>query len=114
DEFFARFQSFHRENPSHILRYELGGAPLWFCKHRQLEGEVPCCSRCGGKRVFEMQVQPQLIYLLRGSPLADRLDFGTMCVYVCEDSCEPEAGSSPYIEEFVYVQPEPTEEWIPK
>ncbi|CAE7317150.1 Pdcd2 [Symbiodinium sp. CCMP2456] len=110
DPVFARFQRFHEENKSHVLRYHLQGVPRWFCRHRQLEGEAPICH-CGGSRIFECQVQPMIISLLAGSPLQDRLDFGTICIYSCEESCDDPERS--YVEEFAYVQPEPVSEWIP-
>ncbi|CAE7663661.1 HET-E1 [Symbiodinium necroappetens] len=65
DPVFARFQRFHEENKSHVLRYHLQGVPRWFCRHRQLEGEAPMCH-CGGSRIFECQVQPMIISLLAG------------------------------------------------
>eukprot|EP00434_Breviolum_minutum_P035396 symbB.v1.2.031333.t1/scaffold3624.1/size53936/3 len=109
DPVFAKFTRFHALNKNHVLRYHLGGAARWFCQFRQLE-EVPKCSLCGGPRVFECQVQPMLIAQLKG-PLQERLDFGTICIYSCEESCE--AVKPPYIEEFAYVQPEPggSETW---
>ena len=110
DPVFAKFTRFHALNKNHVLRYHLGGAARWFCQFRQLE-EVPKCSLCGGPRVFECQVQPMLIAQLKG-PLQERLDFGTICIYSCEESCE--ASKPPYIEEFAYVQPEPVAEWIPQ
>jgi len=113
DALFNRFQRFNRENLQHVLRYELGGSPMWFSRLRKMRGSPPNCQHCGGKRVFEFQVQPALIALLKGSPLQDRLDYGTVCVFSCEESCDADQ-SSPYLEEFVYVQPEPVSEWIPK
>ncbi len=44
------------------------------------------------------QVQPQLISLLTGSPFADRLDFGILCVFTCRESCVL-ADGGPYLEE---------------
>lgn len=116
DPLFKRFTRFTVENKGHVLRYELGGDPLWFSHHKRLKGQPPNCPYCGSKRIFEFQVQPQLIALLKGSPLQDRLDFGTICIFSCEESCDAKPGSdhSPYFEEFVYVQPEPVSEWIPK
>jgi len=74
DAMFNRFQRFNRENAQHVLRYELGGTPLWFSKLKRLRGDPPTCQ-CGAKRVFEFQVQPALIALLKGSPLQERLDY---------------------------------------
>eukprot|EP00435_Cladocopium_sp_Y103_P021010 s1405_g5.t1 len=109
DPVFAKFTRFHALNKNHVLRYHLGGAARWFCQFRQLE-DVPKCPHCGGPRVFECQVQPMLIAQLKG-PLQERLDFGTICIYSCEESCDPHVPS--YLEEFAYVQPEPVAEWIP-
>lgn len=110
DPVFAKFTRFHALNKNHVLRYHLGGVARWFCQFRQLE-DVPKCPHCGGPRVFECQVQPMLIAQLKG-PLQERLDFGTICIYSCEESCDPHVPS--YLEEFAYVQPEPTAEWIPQ
>jgi len=93
DECFRKFQRFADANVAHVLRYELGGAPLWFCGAGRLEGEPPACERCGARRTFEFQVQPQLISLLTGSTCADRLEYGTICVYTCEAHCDPPAGA---------------------
>ncbi|CAJ1456439.1 unnamed protein product [Effrenium voratum] len=109
DPVFARFQRFHAANKNHVLRYQLGGEPRWFCQFRRLE-EVPACPRCGAARVFECQVQPMLISLIKG-PLQERLDFGIICIYTCEESCDADI-KSPYVEELVYVQAEPSE-WLP-
>ncbi|CAJ1363765.1 unnamed protein product [Effrenium voratum] len=109
DPVFARFQRFHAANKNHVLRYQLGGEPRWFCQFRRLE-EVPACPRCGAARVFECQVQPMLISLIKG-PLHERLDFGIICIYTCEESCDADI-KSPYVEELVYVQAEPSE-WLP-
>ncbi|CAK9112510.1 unnamed protein product [Durusdinium trenchii] len=114
DQVFARFQRFHLLNKNHVLRYQLGGEARWFCQFRQLTEAPTPCSNCGGKRIFECQVQPMLIAQMQG-PLRDRLDFGTICVYTCEESCDADAEAAcAYIEEFAYVQPEPVAEWIPK
>mmetsp|Transcript_22886 Transcript_22886/g.53563 ORF Transcript_22886/g.53563 Transcript_22886/m.53563 type:complete len:416 (+) Transcript_22886:43-1290(+) len=112
DSYFSAFQKFSAQNPGHVLRYEFGGEPMWFCKPRQFTEEPPHCPLCQAPRVFEFQVQPQLISLLSHAVLGKRLDFGTIVVYACKQSCSsPDAGATPYIEEFAYVQPEPTDEW---
>jgi len=114
DEHFRKFQLFADANAAHVLRYELGGAPLWFCQAGMLEGEPPACERCGARRAFEFQVQPQLIALLTGSTCAERLEYGTICVYTCEAHCDPPAGAdgrASYAEEFAFTQGEPDEEW---
>lgn len=133
DEIFSKFQRFSAENQGHVLRHCFGGEPLWFCSPGRLGQESaedsvaksgddvppmgpPPCPRCGAARVFEMQVQPQLITLLgdSGSELARRLDYGTACVFVCGASCTAPVDGSPYLEEFVHVQAEPRESWLPR
>lgn len=49
----------------HVLRYALGGSPLWPFSTNQLTTEPPACERCGAARQFECQVQPQLLFELR-------------------------------------------------
>merc|ERR1712031_120676 len=114
DAVFSKFQRFSDANEEHVIRHVFGGEPLWFCEPCQLEEEPPACPACGGAGSFELQVQPQLIALLGSgsveSDLTRRLDYGTVCVYVCKDSCSPGA-DKPYLEEFVHVQREP--EYVP-
>jgi len=113
DSVFSKFQRYALANRGHVLRYEFGAKPLWFCKSNRLVAEPPQCKLCGAPRVFEFQVQPQLIALLGESIGADRLDYGIICCYVCSQSCDAPEGTY-YMEEFAHVQPEPKEAWLPK
>mmetsp|Transcript_11775 Transcript_11775/g.37762 ORF Transcript_11775/g.37762 Transcript_11775/m.37762 type:complete len:254 (+) Transcript_11775:331-1092(+) len=82
---------------------------------RSAANTTPCSPiSTGAERIFEFQVQPQLIALLAGSRLADRLDYGTICCYVCSKSCDATDEAAPYLEEFAHVQPEPYDAWLPK
>merc|ERR1712046_478235 len=113
DKTFSYFQRYSNENTNHVLRYCFDDSPLWFCSLKKFNSEPPACPHCGSARVFELQVQPQLIAALqkgRIEGLAGRLDYGTACVYVCKESCTAKAGSQ-YLEEFAYVQPEPGDAW---
>lgn len=112
DEVFSRFNRFAAANNGHVIRYNFGGNPLWFATPGRLD-EPPPCGNCGGPRVFEFQVQPQLITLLSGTDLADRLDFGTICCFTCKGSCSA-PDSQPYLEEIAFVQGEPREAWVPQ
>lgn len=58
-------------------------------------------------------MQPQLISLLHGTPLGDRLEFGMLACFTCKASCDAPA-NRPYLEEFVFTQTEPREAWLPK
>lgn len=112
DDEFLRFLCYCRENPGHVVRYKWLGKPLWYTKVRKLVDEPPPCELCGGPRVFEFQIQSPLIALLGNTTLADRLDFGTLCIFTCRGSCDLDC-DAPYAEEFVYVQAEPVAEWVP-
>lgn len=92
-----------RPHPGQVLRYALGGSPLWFCAEGRWGSDVPACA-CGAPRVFEFQVMPQLISLLE----TDRLDFGIVAVYTCSEHCPLATGG--YAEEAVCLQAEP-ESW---
>lgn len=119
DDVFSKFQSFSHCNDGHVIRHVFGGKPLWFAGPGRLNGEPPACPACGGPRHFELQVQPQLISLLEesqaneSSGLVRRLDFGAVYVFVCKNSCSAGA-ETPYMEEFVHVQAEPQDAWLPK
>ncbi|PFH31613.1 programmed cell death protein 2, c-terminal domain-containing protein [Besnoitia besnoiti] len=54
-------------NRGQVLRYALGGKPLWPFTPGQLASQPPACERCGAKRQFEFQVLPQFLFELRKS-----------------------------------------------
>lgn len=105
DAQFRRFLLFAKAHQGHVLRYALGGEPFWFAEAGQLSSKVPKCENCGAPRTFELQVQPQLISMLK----SDRLDWGIACCYTCSESCNPPATGCAYLEEWMYVQPEPSD-----
>jgi len=113
--------------PEQCLRYSSpwsNDAILWTSSHGKLNNfdDVPPCKNCGGKRVFEFQVMPQLLHylkvdeniqkgdLLKGLKENDdgtaaaggAVDFGTVCVFTCEKSC---GGADGYQEEWAWRQP---------
>jgi len=103
DETFADFRERIDREPEQIIRYDLGGQPLWVSKDGQLcVDDIPDCRLCGGKRQFEFQVLPQLINYLGVETTVDSIDWGTMCVYTCAENCI--LNSQPYKEEFVWKQ----------
>ncbi|KAF4081229.1 hypothetical protein AMELA_G00159170 [Ameiurus melas] len=59
-------------------------------------------------RVFEFQLMPALVSLLRSAHLTSELavEFGTVLIYTCRDSCWTSGSRSP-IEEFHFVQTDP-------
>ncbi|XP_045150636.1 programmed cell death protein 2 isoform X2 [Echinops telfairi] len=101
DEIFQRFKAKIALEPEQILRYGRGAAPLWISgENVPREEDVPNCP-CGAKRIFEFQVMPQLLNLLKADSLGRSVDWGVLGIFTCVDSCALGAG---YVEEFVWKQ----------
>ena len=106
DKVLARFKATIRHSPDQVLRYSRGGQPLWVASEGAAqECHIPLCENCGGKRIFEFQILPQLLLHL---DLEEKMgeagvDWGTLAVYACEKSCDVE-GSRAYKQEFLYRQ----------
>lgn len=98
----------------------------------QALGSIPSCDSCGERRIFELQLMPALVSVLNidtnrktaskldnsadcGEPEIRRegleclgsesIEFGTVLVYTCSQSCWSEDAS--FLEEFVIVQSDP-------
>lgn len=92
-----------------VYRYQWNNTPLLIT-----DKTLPApsgCQHCGAPRVFELQLMPPLVYLLRTSSGVD-VEFGTVLVYTCSKSCW-QVGSSAR-EEYVYVQYEPEDSQLVK
>ncbi|GFO10820.1 programmed cell death protein 2 [Plakobranchus ocellatus] len=101
DQQFLKFKKRIEMEPDQVLRYCRGGEPLWVSAHQKPSAEdIPRCC-CGKERVFEFQVMPQLLNYLNIDHLGNSLDWGTLCVYTCKDSCP--VGNT-YKEEFLWKQ----------
>ncbi|XP_057315187.1 programmed cell death protein 2-like [Hydractinia symbiolongicarpus] len=101
DEMFLKFKERIDREPEQIIRYSLGGQPLWVSAHNIPKSEdIPSCS-CGAKRRFEFQVLPQMINYLGLQTTVESLDWGTLCVYTCTENCSE---GHPYKEEFIWKQ----------
>ena len=102
DNTFLKFQHRTRDNQDQVLRYSFGAKkPLWVNSEGQLIGDPPNCKLCGGKRVFEFQVMPQLLYFLKVDLREETaMDWNSLIVYSCENSCQPLDG---YAHEYVFV-----------
>ncbi|RZC72465.1 hypothetical protein C5167_047945 [Papaver somniferum] len=90
--------------PEQVLRYtqDSKAKPLWpMASGRPSKVDIPKCNYCFGPLCFEMQILPQLLYFLRVKNDVDSLDWATIAVYTCVDSCET---SVAYKEEFAWVQ----------
>lgn len=108
DAVFSRFMKKISLCPQQILRYCRGGRPLFLseppCSLAQM---VPACGACGGPRTFELQLMPALVSLLRAADGGGgQVEFGTVLVYTCTNSCWG-AGSTSALEEECLVQRDP-------
>lgn len=112
---FLNFQRRLERAPQQVLRYIHGNVgcaeeegslvtePLW-CNSKSKPEAIPPCPLCGGRRVPEFQLTPQIIYLENVSPDSS-FDFGTVVVYTCVNTCSiPPTSQSLYTEEFVFCQ----------
>eukprot|EP01061_Rhynchopus_euleeides_P022930 TRINITY_DN37428_c0_g1_i1.p1 TRINITY_DN37428_c0_g1~~TRINITY_DN37428_c0_g1_i1.p1 ORF type:complete len:337 (+),score=123.13 TRINITY_DN37428_c0_g1_i1:239-1249(+) len=113
DECVAKFQARLARCPQQVVRWGVGGKPLWMTTaHRPSVSSIPDCERCGNRRTFELQLVPTLVWVLQmGKHLKptcgmsdEGMDFGTAAVYTCTH-CTQEGLS----EEYVHVQPQPEE-----
>ncbi|XP_036402090.1 programmed cell death protein 2 [Megalops cyprinoides] len=98
---FQKFKERTAPEPHQVLRYCRRGPPLWVSAKGIPNAEViPCCP-CGAKRIFEFQVMPQLLNHLKVDSPQASIDWGTLAVYTCEDSCDQGHRYSP---EFIWKQ----------
>lgn len=98
DKVFGQFKKRIAASPEQILRYHRNGEPLLITKPCTDDFLVaPDCENCGSKRIFEFQIMPQLLNYLK----EEILDWGTIGVYTCSESCST---SSKYVEEHVIKQ----------
>ncbi|KAF3706062.1 Programmed cell death protein 2-like [Channa argus] len=112
DVIFSKFMKKISLCPQQILRYCHGGKPLFISEPpSNMAQVVSACSSCGGSRTFELQLMPALVSLLqRKSGSAEvELEFGTVLVYTCTNSCWT-AGSGSAVEELCFVQTDPDQQ----
>ncbi|XP_063844164.1 programmed cell death protein 2-like [Scylla paramamosain] len=100
DKQFQKFRTRIKEYPDQILRYDREGEPLWVSSSNKVT-QVPDCLGCGAPRHFEFQVMPQLLVHLKVDSAGQSIDWGTVLVYSCSQSCQQDR---PYIEEVVFKQ----------
>ncbi|XP_072529744.1 programmed cell death protein 2-like [Salminus brasiliensis] len=109
DAVFSNFMKRISLCPEQVLRYSWSGLPLFISEPpSNIHQMVPPCAHCGSPRVFEFQLMPTLVSLLRSTDLSSELilEFGTVLVYTCRDSCWT-SGSNVPVEEFLFVQADP-------
>lgn len=105
DKQFLTFKKRVQHNPDQVLRYDKGGKPLWVTSDVEAKPpQIPDCE-CGAERQFEFQILPQLLcHLGLGTDGSnnDNIDWGTLVVYTCKDSCSLPDKS--YYTEFIWKQ----------
>ncbi|CAJ1048884.1 programmed cell death protein 2 [Xyrichtys novacula] len=98
---FQRFKKKIAPEPHQVLRYTRGGSPLWVSsKYIPLDHDIPPCT-CGAKRTFEFQVMPQLLNSLSVDSTGASIDWGTLAIYTCSNSCNHD---DQYCQEFIWKQ----------
>ncbi|XP_023677343.1 programmed cell death protein 2 [Paramormyrops kingsleyae] len=98
---FQKFKLRTAPEPEQVLRYCRLGSPLWVSsEHIPKDKDIPKCT-CGARRLFELQVMPQLLNHLHVDSPGDSIDWGTLLVYTCEDSCDH---GNKYSPEFLWKQ----------
>ncbi|XP_066467492.1 programmed cell death protein 2 [Tiliqua scincoides] len=102
DKSFQKFKKRISLEPEQIIRYcRNGEGPIWIsATNIPQETEIPNCV-CGGKRIFEFQVMPQLLSHLKVDSLTESIDWGTLAVYTCAENCNLD---NCYMEEFIWKQ----------
>ncbi|KAM4618469.1 programmed cell death protein 2-like [Polymixia lowei] len=114
DAVFSRFMKEISRCPEQILRYCWNGKPLFISEPPSNVAQmVPVCSSCGSPRTFEFQLMPALVSLLQHQDLDtdSGVEFGTVLVYTCRDSCWTSGATSPR-EEFPLIQADPDQQFF--
>ncbi|KAM4733604.1 programmed cell death protein 2-like [Anableps anableps] len=112
DAVFFRFMKTVSLCPQQILRYCRHSKPLFISKPpSKMSQVVSACSSCGEPRTFELQLMPALVSLLQRKDSSSEmvLEFGTVLVYTCTNSCWT-AGTACPVEEFCFVQSDPDQQ----
>jgi len=107
DKLYLKFQNEIKKEPRQILRYygkKLKPAtPLWVnTKNIPTEQDIPNCE-CSSKRSFEFQILPQLLYYLSVENMEYPIDWGTLSIFTCDQSCTNQNREN--YSEFIWLQP---------
>lgn len=96
--------------PQQCIRYEWSGTPL-FIKELPTADSPTRCRHCGGETVFEFQLMPALVnYLKAAETTGVAVEFGTVLVFTCKQSCWEEGGAVKT--EHIIVQPDPDQHFF--
>ncbi|MES1917607.1 MAG: hypothetical protein MHM6MM_009322 [Cercozoa sp. M6MM] len=100
DQAFEEFQLRLSRDPEQCVRYDYAGLPLYAARRKPKQ--IPRCS-CGKRRVFEMQLMPNIVNELKPWKLAaDKAGFSltTAAIFTCSGNC----GAGSLHDEFIFVQ----------
>ncbi|XP_067905960.1 programmed cell death protein 2-like [Heterodontus francisci] len=113
DRTFVKFMKQIASCPQQILRYCWNGIPLLLSSPAiGIETAVPECESCGSPRVFEFQLMPALVNMLRSTSGEEiSVEFGTVLIYTCERSCWTASNQTP-VEECAFVQGDPDQRFF--
>ena len=100
DETTLRFLARVAREPAQVLRYKRRGRPLYVSRRLRTTRVAPC-ERCGAPRSFEFQIMPQFLYFLNVEKNLRDLNFGTILVFTCDNSCD----SPDFATELAIIQP---------
>ena len=116
DKAFLAFTKRVSSYPRQCVRFSPAGNPLPFCQ--ETIPDAGCCDRCGGRRVFELQLMPAILSILptndekhlghikqrNAHPLfGDGMEWGTVMVFTC-GTCTREKASTILIEAITFTQ----------
>ncbi|XP_075796194.1 programmed cell death protein 2-like isoform X2 [Pelodiscus sinensis] len=110
DHVFHKFMKKIAACQEQILRYSWDGQPLFItCPPSSMNKVVPVCPTCGSNRVFEFQLMPALVTMLKSVDADLSVEFGTVIIYTCQRSCWPANHQNP-LEEFIFIQEDPDQQ----
>lgn len=110
DDVFQKFQEIVAYNPLQVLRYDMGGKPLYYAATKPLLDTIipnPEFNK-NSKRVFEMQLMPKMIMDLEENEVSvnDGMEWGTILIFTDAENHTPKFDKNGvgYVEECVRVQ----------
>lgn len=111
DDVFQKFQEIVGYNPSQVLRYDIGGTPLFYSKVANLklfENAIPKPDyNPSSRRIFEMQLMPKMILDLEETvSIKEGMEWGTILVFTDMENATPQFDEHNvgYVEEFCKIQ----------
>ncbi|XP_013384996.1 programmed cell death protein 2-like [Lingula anatina] len=106
DVIFEKFKKRISLCPQQCIRYQWAGEPLYISQALGSSWKCPPCQSCGSPRVFELQLLPTLVNVLRiGTNKETSVEFGTVLVFTCKKACW--SNNDVAVQEAVHVQADP-------